>query len=231
MILEFKHVTGKTKHFNLKDVSFALESGYIMGLAGKNGAGKSTLIDYIMNPKQQYDGEILVDGINIRENHYDILNHIGFISDNNTGFLMELTARENIELFGPLYKNWNDVDFYSAMQKMGLAAGKVVGRMSRGELFKFQTAFAMGHKPVLYLIDEATAGMDPVFRIDYFKILQEIIAEENASILMTSHIQDEIQRKMDFVGIMEEGMLAQFGETLDVFVERSDHESRTASGK
>ena len=45
--------------------------------------------------------------------------------------------------------------------------------------------------------------MDPVFRIDYFKMLQEIIAEENASILMTSHIQDEIQRKMDFVGIME----------------------------
>ena len=59
--------------------------------------------------------------------------------------------------------------------------------------------------------------MDPVFRIDYFKMLQEIIAEENASILMTSHIQDEIQRKMDFVGIMEDGKLVEFGETLDVF--------------
>ena len=58
-------------------------------------------------------------------------------------------------------------------------------------------------------------GMTPVF--DYFKMLQEIIAEENASILMTSHIQDEIQRKMDFVGIMEDGKLVQFGETLDVF--------------
>ena len=89
--------------------------------------------------------------------------------------------------------------------------------MSRGELFKFQTAFAMAHKSALYLIDEATAGMDPVFRIDYFKMLQEIIAEENASILMTSHIQDEIQRKMDFVGIMEDGKLIEFGETLDIF--------------
>ena len=89
MILEFKNVTGKTKHFNLKDVSFALEPGFIMGLAGKNGAGKSTLIDYIMNPKQQYTGEILIKGVNIRDMHYHMMNLIGFISDNNTGFLYE----------------------------------------------------------------------------------------------------------------------------------------------
>lgn len=219
MILEFKNVSGKTKHFNLQDVSFALEPGFIMGLAGKNGAGKSTLIDYIMNPKQQYTGEILIEGVNIRDKHYLMMNRIGFISDNNTGFLFDKTAKENMELFGPLYDEFDEKEFYKAMQKMNLSVGKTVGRMSRGELFKFQTAFAMAHKPALYLIDEATAGMDPVFRIDYFKMLQEIIAEENASILMTSHIQDEIQRKMDFVGVMENGRLTEFGETLDVFAE------------
>lgn len=217
MILEFKNVTGKTKHFNLQNVSFTLEPGYIMGLAGKNGAGKSTLIDYIMNPKQQYTGEILIEDVNIRDKHYRMMNSIGFISDNNTGFLFDKSAKENMELFGSLYDDWDDVRFFKAMQEMNLSPGKTVGKMSRGELFKFQTAFAMAHKPALYLIDEATAGMDPVFRIDYFKMLQEIIAEENASILMTSHIQDEIQRKMDFVGIMEDGKLIEFGETLDVF--------------
>lgn len=219
MILEFKNVSGKTKHFNLQDVSFALEPGFIMGLAGKNGAGKSTLIDYIMNPKQQYTGEILIEGVNIRDKHYLMMNRIGFISDNNTGFLFDKTAKENMELFGPLYDEFDEKEFYKAMQKMNLSVGKTVGRMSRGELFKFQTAFAMAHKPALYLIDEATAGMYPVFRIDYFKMLQEIIVEENASILMTSHIQDEIQRKMDFVGVMENGRLTEFGETLDVFAE------------
>lgn len=217
MKLEFRNVTGKTKHFNLQNVSFSLEAGYIMGIAGKNGAGKSTLIDYIMNPKQQYTGEILIDGVNIREKHYHMMNRIGFISDNNTGFLMDKSAKENIQLFGILYDDWDDVRFYQAMQKMNLSPGKIVGRMSRGEMFKFQTAFAMAHKPALYLIDEATAGMDPVFRIDYFKMLQEIIADEDASILMTSHIQDEIQRKMDFVGVMEDGKLVKYGETLDVF--------------
>ena len=217
MILEFKHVTGKTRHFNLQNISFELEAGYIMGIAGKNGAGKSTLFDYIMNPKQQYAGEILIEGVNIRDKHYYMMNRIGFISDNNTGFLMDKSAKENVQLFGMLYDDWDDERFYHAMQKMNLSPGKIVGKMSRGEMFKFQTAFAMAHKPALYLIDEATAGMDPVFRIDYFKILQEIIADENASILMTSHIQDEIQRKMDFVGILEDGKLIEFGECLDVF--------------
>lgn len=216
MILEFKNVSGKTKQFNLQNISFSLEAGYIMGLAGKNGAGKSTLIDYIVNPKQQYTGEILIEGRNIRDKHYHMMNRIGFISDNNMGFMMEKSAKENMQLFGILYDNWDERLFYQTMQKMNLSPGKLVGKMSRGEMFKFQTAFAMAHKPALYLIDEATAGMDPVFRIDYFKILQEMIAEEKASILMTSHIQDEIQRKMDFVGIIEDGKLIQFGETLDV---------------
>ena len=216
MILEFKNVTGKTRHFNLKNVNFTLDAGYIMGLAGKNGTGKSTLIDYIMNPKQQYTGEILIEGVNIRDKHYYMMNRIGFISDNNTGFLMDKSANENVQLLGMLYDDWEDERFYHAMQKMNLSPRKIVGKMSRGEMFKFQTAFAMAHKPAIYLIDEATAGMDPVFRIDYFKILQEIIAEENASILMTSHIQDEIQRKMDFVGVMEGGKLIEFGEALDI---------------
>ena len=127
---------------------------------------------------------------------------------------MERTADQNTELLGQLYEEWDRGIFYNAMKKMDLSVKKTLGKMSRGELFKFQTAFAMAHKPAIYLIDEATAGMDPVFRIDYFKMLQEIIADETASILMTSHIQDEIYRKMDYVGVMENGKLTSFGETL-----------------
>ena len=218
MILEFINVTGTSKKYVLKDINFSLEPGYIMGLAGKNGAGKSTLIDYIMNPKQQYTGEIRVNGVNIRDDHRYMLNKLGFISDNNT-FFMDRTAEQNAQILGGLYDEWDKGVFYNAMKKMDLSVKKTVGKMSRGEMFKFQTAFAMAHRPAIYLIDEATAGMDPVFRIDYFKMLQEIIKDETASILMTSHIQDEIHRKMDYVGIMEGGQLVKFGDALSVFQE------------
>ena len=215
MLLEFEHVTGTAKEFRLEDVSFSLPAGFIMGLAGKNGAGKTTLLDYIMNPKQQYTGTICMNGVDIRENHVQMRNHIGFVSDSNQ-FLKERTAMQNAEILGSVYENWDMDIFKTAMKKMDLSTGKTVGKMSRGELMKFQMAFAMAHKPALYLLDEVTAGMDPVFRIDFFKMLQEVIQMEEASVLMTSHIRTEIGQKTDYVGIMEAGRLIEFGESLDL---------------
>ena len=211
MLLEFEHVTGISKRFALQDITFSLEAGYIMGLAGKNGAGKSTLLDYIMNPKQLYTGQIRLNGVNIREDHVYTRNKLGFVSDENQFFKVR-TAMQNVELLSAFYEDWDMDIFKDAMKKMELPTSKKVGKMSRGEYFKFQTAFAMAHKSELYLLDEVTAGMDPVFRIDYFKMLQQMIQEEKASILMTSHIQDEISRRMDYVGILENGRLIQFDE-------------------
>ena len=215
MLLEFEHVTGVSDKFRLQDVSFALPAGYIMGLAGKNGAGKTTLLDYIMNPKLQYTGIIRINGVDIRENHVLIKNKIGFLSDENK-FLNKRTAMQNAEILGTLYEEWDMGIFKEAMEKMDLPTSRTVGQMSRGENMRFQMAFAMAHKPVLYLLDEVTAGMDPVFRIDFFKMLQEVIKTEEASILMTSHIQSEIGQKMDYVGILEAGCLKEFGESLDL---------------
>lgn len=216
MLLEFEQVTGIKKHFRknfcLQDVSFSLPAGYIMGLAGENGAGKSTLMDYIMNPKQRYEGKILLQGEDIRENHIGILNKIGFVSEENH-FFEEMTIGQNEQLLGYFYDNWDGKLFRIMLQKMELSLGKIVGKLSRGERMKFQMAFAVAHHPVLYLLDEVTAGMNPVFRVDFFKILQEVIATEEASVLMTSHIREEMDRKMDYVGIMEKGRMTSFGET------------------
>lgn len=215
MVLELKHVSGTSKKFALQDVSFGLEPGYIMGLAGKNGAGKSTLFDYIMNTKKQYTGEILINGVDIRTNHSYMKNKIGFVSESNT-FFMEYTAKENAELLKVFYEEWDMELFQNTMKKMNVSVHRKVGKLSRGEYFKFQMAFAMAHNPVIYLLDEVTAGMDPVFRIDFFKILQEVIATEKASVVMTSHIQDEMVQKTDYVGVLEKGKLVKFGESLEV---------------
>ena len=214
MLLEFEHVTGTSKKFHLEDIHFSLPAGYIMGLAGKNGAGKTTLIDYIMNPKVRYTGTIRIDGADIRKNLIKTRNQVGFVLEENR-FLKERSALQNAEILGPLYEVWDMELFREALNKMDLSSTRVVGKMSRGELMKFQMAFAMAHKPVLYLLDEVTVGMDPVFRIDFFKMLQEVIRTEEASVLMTSHIQTEIGQKMDYVGIMEAGRLIQFGESID----------------
>lgn len=211
MILEFEHVTGTKRKFHLEDINFSLPAGYLMGLAGKNGAGKTTLMDYIMNPKCRYTGTIRICGVDIRENHAKARDIIGFVSENNP-FFENYSALDNVKLLGDFYSNFNVEKFKDAMKKMELSTGTNVGKMSRGELMRFQVAFAMAHGSKLYLLDEATAGMDPVFRVDFFKMLHEIIEDEQTSVVMATHLAEELEHKMDYIGVMETGKMVSFGE-------------------
>jgi len=224
MLLELEQVTGINKKFHLENISFALPAGYICGFMGSNGAGKTTLFRYIMEEKKLYNGTIRIGGVDIRENHEWIKNQIGFVSEENP-FFVDRTGEQNVDLLSGFYENFDKELFNRAMGIMEVSPKKTYGKMSRGEVMKFQMAFAMAHHPVLYLLDEVTAGMDPVFRMDFFKMLQGIIADEKASVLMTSHIESEMERKTDYVGILEQGKLIQFGESMDV-IPRQREEKR-----
>lgn len=213
-LLEFQNVTCVVKNnYKLQDISFALPAGFIAGIAGENGAGKTTMFDYIMNPRKQYEGSILINGREMHDDYVAMRQLVGFVSEKNR-FFMEKTAKENAKLAACLFENWDMGLFEETLKAMGISGGKKLANLSRGEYMKFQTAFAMAHHPVLFLLDEVTAGMDPVFRIDYFKILQKLIEDEEASILMISHIREEMERKMDYIGLMEEGRLTSWKENL-----------------
>lgn len=214
VLLEFVNVTGVSrKNYQLQDISFTLPMGYIAGIAGENGAGKTTMFDYIMYPNRQYSGSILLNGKEIHDDYVTLRQQIGFVSEKNR-FFMQKSARENAKLAVCFFDAWDYDLFEKAMKEMGVASSTPLSKLSRGEYMKFQTAYSMAHHPVLYLLDEVTAGMDPVFRIDYFKLLQKLMEDENTSILMISHIQEEMDRKMDYIGLMEEGRLVSWKESL-----------------
>lgn len=213
MLLEWEQVSGIGKGFQLQEISFALPEGYIMGLAGANGAGKTTLIKYMMNPKKQYAGTIRLQGEDIHADHRKMMNRIGFVSEENL-FFKDVTVQEHATMLSVFYENWDMPYFQETMKQVKIPLCRKVGNLSRGENMKFQMAFAMAHHPSLYLLDEVTAGMDPVFRIDFFKLLQKVISEEQVSVLMTSHIQSEMERKMDYIGIIEQGRLKSFKEAI-----------------
>lgn len=214
-ILLFHHVTGKGKKFHLKDINLELQPGYIYGLIGENGAGKTTLMKYILNEKSEYDGQICVEGEDIKTKHAEIMNKIGYVSEDNH-FLGDRTGRQNVELLGRFYDDFDIEKFEKTMKWMKLSAAKTYRLMSRGEQLKFQLAFAIAHNPCLYLLDEVTAGMDPVFRLEFFEVLRELIRDEKCCILMTNHIMSEVEMKTDYVGIMKDGRLAEFTESLEL---------------
>lgn len=212
-----EHVAGKKsgnpfkKHFALEDVNFELPAGYIMGIVGKNGAGKTTFFDYIMNEKKRYEGCFLLDGQDIHENHLWALDQIGFVSEANS-FLERRTAIQNAEMLGRFYSHF-DMDLFREILKMGELSGeKTIMTMSRGENMKFQLAFAVAHRPKLFLLDEATAGMDPVFRISFFRMLRRLLETEECSIIMSTHIEEEIEKQLDYVGLLENGRFVSFKE-------------------
>lgn len=211
-VLAFDHVTGRGK-FHLKDISMELRAGYIYGLMGENGAGKTTLMKYILDEHCRYEGRIYLDGEDIRSNHAKVMNKLGYVSEDHC-FFEERTGEQNAAILGILYDDFSMERFRGAMKKMGMTEAKAYKRMSRGERLKFQLAFAIAHSPCLYLLDEVTVGMDPVFRIEFFDMLRHLIQDETCAVLMTSHIRTEIESKTDYAAVMKEGHLGAFAESL-----------------
>lgn len=217
MLLELKDVCGAEKGFCLQGITFAVPEGYLVGLAGKNGAGKTMLLHYIADEKKHYTGSMRFAGEELHDSHTRLLNKIAFVADEAPFFGM-YTARQNARLFAPFYEEWNWDIFHQAAAEQSLSAGSrlkldtPLAKLSRGEYLRFQMAFAMAHHTKLYFLDEVTGGMDPVFRREFFRLLHRILEQEDASILMTTHIQEELEEKVDYVGILEEGRLVSFQE-------------------
>ncbi len=209
-MLEFEHVSGKGKRFGLKDVSFSLPAGYIMGLIGKNGAGKTTLLHYILGD-HAYSGSIRIGQQECFQMPVHTYNEIAFVSE-ECDFFWERTPLTNGEILGTLYEKYDKELFEQLLRKWEVPWRNRLRNLSRGELMKFQMAFAMAHGAKIYLLDEVTAGMDPVFRLEFYQILREIVASGESSVLLTTHLIDEIARNVDYVGKLEDGRMTFFGE-------------------
>lgn len=213
--LEFKDVTGKGFGFKLKNVTMTLENGYIYAVTGKNGAGKTTLFNYILTEKQRYTGSIRLYSYELARNHAKTMEITGLVSEDNT-FFENRTGRQNAEILGLVYDNFDMELFDKSMKKMNVSSQTTLWRMSRGERMKFQLAFAIAHHSRLYLLDEATAGMDAVFKIELFDMLRQLIAGEDCCVLMTTHDMSEIAKNTDYVAIMDNGTLGEFVESIEV---------------
>ncbi len=199
MLLEFKNVTGITKGFNLTDISFQIPAGYLVGLAGKNGSGKTTLLHYIADGKKQYTGSIRFQGEELHNSHTKFLNQIAFVADEEWDWDIFFRASEEVDLFS------------GSKQKLDIP----LANLSRGEYLRFQMVIAMAHCTKLYLLDEVTGGMDPVFCREFFRLLSGILMGGDASVLMVTHIVEELKERADYVGILEGGRLKSFGEVFD----------------
>lgn len=216
-ILEINNLNKSYKGFSLKNVSFSLKPGFVMGFIGPNGAGKSTTIKLIMNLIKKDSGIINIFGKDNIDNEKEVKSKIGFVYDENY-YYEDLTIKDMKNILAPFYANWDNKVYEKYIKDFKLPSNKKIKDLSKGMKMKFSLAIALSHKAELIIMDEPTAGLDPVFRRELLDILYGIIQDENVSIFFSTHITNDLEKIADYITFINNGEIV-FSESKDKILE------------
>lgn len=203
-ILEVKNLSKKYTGFELKNISFELPKGMIMGFIGENGAGKTTTIKSILNIIGNYKGEVKIFGLDNKKNEKIIKEDIGVVLDDM--FFPEILLPKDInDIMKEVYKNWDSDLYLKYLTEFNLPNNKQIKTFSKGMRKKLEIATALAHHPKLLILDEPTSGLDPVARNEVIDIFQDFIQNEECSILLSSHITTDLEHIADYITFINNG--------------------------
>ena len=203
-ILEINNLCKSYEDFSLKNVSFSLPKGYIMGFVGENGSGKTTTVRSILNMAKIDSGKISIFGLDSVTDSIAIKERIGVVFDSL--YLAEhLNIKQIEKQLKPFYKDWNSKEFSQRIKDFGLPDNKKAGEFSKGMKMKLMIAIALSHNAEFIILDEPTSGLDPVARDELLDILAEYIEDENRGVLFSTHITADVERIADYVTILHNG--------------------------
>jgi len=216
--LEVRNLTKVYPTFSLKDVSFVVPTGYIMGFIGPNGAGKTTTIKSILNLINYPTGQIKVLGMDSKTNAAQINEKIGVAMD-SPFYLAEWKVLDVAHAVAPFYRNWDPTTFATLLQQFNIDRSKKVGALSRGMKVKLMVAVALSHGAELLILDEPTSGLDPVARDELCDLLAEFVTDESHSVLFSTHITSDLERIADYITFILDGKIV-FSGPKDDLLER-----------
>lgn len=196
----------KNADFKLDNVSLQIPKGSIMGFVGKNGAGKSTTINAVLNIIQKDSGEVTIFGETMTDGNRSIRNDIGVVFD-TIHFSGELTPKKLEKVLSDVYENWQGEQFFSYLERFQIPTNKKIKTFSRGMTMKLSISVALSHKAKLLILDEATAGLDPVAREELLDVLLEFVEDEGHSILMSSHVSSDLEKVADYITFIDQGKI------------------------
>ena len=197
----------------VKDVSFKVEKNEIIGILGPNGCGKTTTIGMILGLLKPTNGKVLINGIDIENNRVNLLDSLNFISP-YIELPKKLTVKENLTVYGKLYdvKNLNEkIEYLSEKLRLDEIIKKITGELSSGQKNRVSLAKSIINDPVVLLLDEPTASLDPETGDFVRSFLEDYQKEQGASILLASHNMAEVERLCSSVLMMNNGSIIDQG--------------------
>lgn len=211
-LLELKGVSRRVSdRFSLRDVMLAVEPGQIVGFVGANGAGKTTTIRAALGLIKLDAGEVRLFGQRCGADAPDetqrcLRSRVGLVLD-TCPFPSTLKVGQIEALVGQAYPTWDRKTFAGFIDRFGLDPKTKVKDLSRGMGMKLQLACALSHKAKLLVLDEATAGLDPMAREELLDELLAFVADGQRSVLLSSHITSDLDRAADRVICIDNGSI------------------------
>ena len=206
--LEINNLSKKFSDFKLDNVSFRLEKGMVMGLVGENGAGKTTIIRLILNAIEKNGGNIKIFGMDNDAEEIACKERIGYVADEDY-LIVTSNIKNYAKAFAHIYKNWDQPLFEKYAKMWNLPPKKKFSEYSKGMKTKAMLALTLAHHPELLILDEPTAGLDPIARIEVLDILREIVGDGEKSVLFSTHITGDLDKIADCVTVLNGGKITE----------------------
>ena len=205
-ILEINKLRKEYPEFVLNDIDWNVPKGYVMGLIGPNGAGKTTTIKMIMNLTEFGGGQVKVFGLDNIQNEKQIKNKIGYVGEEQY-FYDHKSAAWTGEFVSHFYDKWDEEKYQSLLGQFDIPPKKRIKKFSKGMKVKLSLAIALSHNPELIILDEPTSGLDPINRREVIDFLKTFTEENDKTVILSSHITDDIARIADYITYMINGRI------------------------
>ena len=189
----------------LNNISFTINKGEIVGFLGPNGAGKSTMMKILTTYLQPTNGTAEVNGFNIHSEKQQVKKSVGYLAEHNPLYL-DMYVREYLQFNAEIYKiPKSEVEV--VIQKTGLTpeANKKISQLSKGYRQRVGLACALLHDPEVLILDEPTTGLDPNQLIEIRELIKNVSHEAGKTILLSTHIMQEVEAICDRVIIINKG--------------------------
>ena len=206
------------KTIAVKDLSFVINKGKIIGLLGPNGCGKTTTIAMILGLVKPTSGEVIIKRKNIEKERINLLEKMNFISP-YVELPKKLTVEENLKVYAGLYgvKNVNEkISELVNELRLNKFLKKKTGELSSGQKNRISLAKALINDPEILMLDEPTASLDPDTGDFVRSFIENYSSKTNVTILLASHNMNEVERLCDSVMMMKDGMIVDAGKSQEL---------------
>jgi ABC-2 type transport system ATP-binding protein len=215
------------------NLSIEIPAGEIYGVVGPNGAGKTTTLKMICGLIVPTSGRVLVNNVDVEKQPEEAQKHIGYLSD-FFALYDDLMVWEYLDYFGHAYNLPADsipARTQYLLLQLGLSSKRdaLIDGLSRGMKQRLGIARAMIHQPLLLILDEPTAGLDPQARIEFKRLIKDL-NKAGKTILITSHLLGDLEELCTSIAILEKGRLVKAGPLAKILEEGAAPAPGTAPG-